>query len=190
MSRIALLTIALAGLLVPAAAAQSRYFIDSDAGELTYAMDHPAHHWTATSHAATGLVGFNAAMKPTEITVKASVMSFDSGNRNRDSHTAEVVESYIFRDVSFHGTEIQVGEPDSTGRTPWEIDGELTFHGVTQPQHVTAFVTRSQDSLVATGSFETTLTAFDIDLPSFLFVKAKDWLKLDFDLHAIADQPK
>lgn len=165
------------------AVAQQRYVIAPAESEVVYAMHHPMHDWTGVSHRAKGTVQFDAAGQPEAVDVRIPVLSFDSGNENRDSHMAETVESYIFRDVRFHGTDVTV-DPDSIGR--WLVSGQLDFHGVQHDLQVPVAVTRSDDDLEAVGTFELALTDYDIELPSLLMVKVKDWLKVDFDLMAHA----
>ena len=173
----------LACFLLPIATAygQQTYTIAPDESQVVYFMKHPAHDWSGVSDKARGFIRLDAEGQPAEVDLHIPVVSFDSHNRNRDSHMAETVESYIFPEVHFHCTHITLNNERST---TWTLDGELTFHGVTQPLHTVATVVRSLDQLTAQGSFETTLSAYDIDLPSMLMVKVRDWLKIEFDLVA------
>ncbi len=168
------------------AAAQVRYDVVPSESEVVYAMDHPAHSWTGKSQSATGFVRFDAAMHPVEISISIPVLSFDSGNGNRDSHMAETVESYIYPNVTFHGSDIVQAAAESTGKQHWVVTGDLTFHGVTHPVTADVALLLAEGQLAGDGAFEIKPTDYDIRLPSLLLVKVKDWIRLDFHVVAAA----
>jgi polyisoprenoid-binding protein YceI len=183
----ALLTLLLA--LPLTASAQTVYHIVPKESTVTYSMDHPAHKWDGVSHSATGTVEIGPDGTVTAIHVEIPVLTFDSGNRNRDSHMAEAVEFYLFPKVIFDATDVTPvdsvatdGQADAFRR----IRGNLTFHGVTQPIETVAKIVKDGNRLRAEGAFDVKITDFDIERPSLLMVKVKDWIGLAFDVTAVA----
>jgi len=187
-SPITVLAASLLLLTPPTLQAQTTYKIDAKASSVIYAMSHAAHDWEGTSKSASGKVVLGADTMPQRIEVKIPVLSFDSGNRNRDSNMAETVEFYLFPDVVFTSNTItpvdSVSAADSSAGTSWRIEGTLTFHGVTKPVTSVAAITRTNDGLTAEGAFEVKITDFDIKPPSLLMVKVKDWIKLTYTFTA------
>ena len=68
----------------------------------------------------------------------------------------------------------------------YQIDGNLTLHGITRPQRVLAYVTVTGDMLRAYGEFTVRQTDFRIKLASVAggVLKLKDELKCAFDMVA------
>ncbi len=169
--------------------AQNNYSINTKESSFTYYMHHKLHSWSATSRAVKGVVRASADWKTADISVKIPVLSFDSHNRNRDSHMGEVIESYIFHDVIFKGKVLKLDSLQSVAgdqRFLWKVAGQLTFHGVTRPLEVPVQCSVHGSQLQASGEFNLKLTDFDIKLPSLLGMKVKDNLRMVFNV--VADQ--
>ncbi len=173
-------------LTAPSVLGQSSYRIDPEHSEIVYSMSHPAHDWTGATHRLSGTLSTDG----TAVTgghVEAPVQSFTSGNRNRDSHMAEATESYIFPNVTFDAEEVTM--LPATEQTPERnatVEGTLTFHDVVRPVTVPVLIEVTGSQVHLTGSFDVTLTEFDIDRPSLLGLKTKDWIGLHLDLTAKA----
>ncbi|WP_457653397.1 YceI family protein [Rhodocaloribacter sp.] len=182
----ALLTLLLA--LPLTASAQTVYHIVPKESTVTYSMDHPAHKWDGVSHSATGTVEVGPDGAATKIHVEIPVLTFDSGNRNRDSHMAEVVEFYLFPKVIFDATDVTPIDSVADGEADafWRIKGNLTLHGVTKPVESVAKIVKDGDRLRAEGAFDVKITDFDMERPSLLMVKVKDWIGLRYDFVAVA----
>ena len=149
---------------------------------IMYQLTHPLHEVEATSKSALCLVEADIAKKEIKrVAVRVGVMSFNSGNSNRDSHAMEVVEAIKFPDAIFQSKSI-VQKGDSL-----EVSGELTFHGITKDVVVSAFPKWSKDKLVVDGNFDISLTAFHIERPSLLLIPVKDALK--FTLSQVFNLP-
>ena len=166
--------------------AQTTYRVDSAHSAITYDMEHPAHSWSGTSHAVSGSVTTDAGGAIIGADLTAPVVSFDSGNRNRDSHMAEVVEFYAYPNVTFHLTRLVPHQATTTNATNAMAEGTLTFHGVPRPVQVPVRVDRTGSGLHVTGQFELTLTEFDLERPSLMMVKVRDWMRIHLDVTATA----
>lgn len=173
----------LVGLSAWAPAPPATYRIDTAHSTIVYAMDHPAHHWTATSRRVTGTFRVDDAGRITAADVSAPVESFDSGNRSRDSHMVEATEAYIYRTVAFRLSRIvPMATPTATANATAE--GTLTFHGVERTERVPVMVDRAEGGLRVRGAFSVTLTEFGIRPPRLLGIATRDRIDLTFDLAA------
>lgn len=148
-----------------------------DESSITYRINHTLHHIEATSKDGWFRVELDPAKQEIKsVTAQVDVMTFDSGNSNRDSHAMEVVESMKYPDVTFASSSVtQNGDSLS-------VAGKLTFHGVTKDILMTGVSKWSQNKLDVQGSFEVSITAFKIERPALLMIPVDDALR--FSLHA------
>jgi polyisoprenoid-binding protein YceI len=105
------------------------------------------------------------------VSAQVDVMTFDSGNSNRDSHAMEVIESIKYPDVTFAGTTV-TQNADSV-----LVSGRLTFHGVTKDIVMRGVATWGEHVLRVEGGFTLSLTAFKIERPALLMVPVDDALR-------------
>ena len=167
------------GFLIAASAMAQVSIVSSIKGEssATYFLVHPMHKIEATSHD----VAYTATLNPgsrtiQSVTARVDVTSFDSGNSNRDSHAMEVVDALSFPEATFISTSIT-----PQGNT-LVVGGKLTFHGVTHDVTATASPDWRSDKVVVHAAMQISLTAFNVERPSLLFIPVEDSLK--FVLHA------
>ncbi len=165
-------------LSAPFASGAQTLRIDPAQSSITYSMTHPAHSWTGTSRRVSGTLAVENG-RVTGGRISAPVVSFDSGNRSRDSNMASDTEAYLYPNVSFAALSVT----SSTG-TNATVNGTLTFHGVARPIHIPSTIVVSGNQARLRGSFETTLSEFGIDRPSLLMIKTRDWIGLAFDIVA------
>jgi polyisoprenoid-binding protein YceI len=97
----------------------------------------------------------------------------------------EVLEIDRFPEIVYECSHVSANRTGE-GRFWVTLNGELSLHGVTRPQPVSASVARTDDLLRANGSCSLKQTDYDIKLVSALGggVKVKDELKLSFDIVA------
>ncbi len=179
--RIALACTLLALAATPAATAQpAPYPVDPAASTIVYHMSHPAHDWSGTSHHVGGTLLVEGA-RVVGGRVAAPVVSFDSGNRSRDSNMASDTEAYLYPEVAFEARSVQPGSGADA-----IVEGALTFHGVTRALSVPVTVESAGAKVHLRGHFEVKLTDFGIKPPSLMMVKTRDWVALDLDLMTAA----
>jgi len=145
---------------------------------ITYHLNHPLHHITAVSKDG----WFRAELDPANqeiknVTAQVDVMTFDSGNSNRDSHAMEVIESLKYPDVTFAGAVIK--ESGDSIR----VSGQLTFHGVTSSITMAGTAKWSENQVDVSGDFDISLTSFKVERPSLLMLPVDDDLR--FSVHAV-----
>jgi polyisoprenoid-binding protein YceI len=144
---------------------------------MTYRLVHPLHKIEATSKDVVYRLEVDTLRKEIKtVSAQVDVMTFNSGNSNRDSHAMEVIDAITYPDASFSGTSVTQTADHVT------VAGKLTFHGVTKDV-VSHFDSRwSSDSLVVSGGFTVSLTDYQIDRPSLLMIPVSD--SLYFSLQA------
>ncbi len=160
-------------LFFSSAFAQSK-FIESVKAEssLKYKMTHPMHEFEAESKNGYCKIEYIADKKEVKrVFVQVDVISFNSGNSNRDSHAMETVESITYPYAKFSSTAIEQSSDNL------KITGKMTFHGVTNEITFNLKYSIDQDKLVVKGNFDLSLTAFKIERPSLLMVPVADDLK-------------
>ncbi|MBL0274855.1 MAG: YceI family protein [Anaeromyxobacter sp.] len=157
------------------------FTVDPGASTARYRIVHKLHEVTATSARLEG----KAVLQPEGRVItqlRVPVASFDSGDRNRDVHMQEVLESAAFPFVVFKGAgALPAGPPGAPVQL--RLAGELEFHGVKRPLDVALEVELRPDGTArARGAFEVSLEAHRVERPSLLFVKVEDACRVEFDL--------
>ncbi|HET7152314.1 MAG TPA: YceI family protein [Candidatus Kapabacteria bacterium] len=178
MKRILLSALVLTLFIVTAPAQQNFKTVTSSQASMTYHLVHPLHKIEATSNN----VQYKVEMDPTSHAIKSvsgtvDVTTFSSGNSNRDSHAMEVIDALDYPDASF--TSDSVVAKGSSGDSLW-VKGKMTFHGVTKDVLIPVGTKWSQNRLDVNGSFDVTLTEFNIERPSLLMIPVEDNLSFDF----------
>jgi polyisoprenoid-binding protein YceI len=118
------------------------------------------------------------------LNVTDDISEKDREEINRRMH-GEVLESDSFPDIVY---ECSRGSASKTGEGQYwvALNGDLTLHGVTRSQPVSARVSVNGNTLRAAGEFSVRQSDYEIRPVSALggAVKLKDELKLSFDITA------
>jgi polyisoprenoid-binding protein YceI len=98
----------------------------------------------------------------------------------------DVLEADGFPEIIYDCPRASSSQKISEGVFSVSLDGELTLHGITNRQPITARVTLTNDLLRAKGDFSINQSAYDIRPVSAVggTIKLKDELKLSFDIAA------
>jgi polyisoprenoid-binding protein YceI len=137
-----------------------------------YRMVHPFHKIEAKSKDVVYAASLDKSTKTiNSVTAHVDVMTFDSGNSNRDSHAMEVIDALSFPDVTFSSTAIAAHGDSLT------VTGKLTFHGVTRNIVASGNSTWSSNKLLVNAAFPISLTDFKVERPSLLGVPVEDTLR-------------
>ena len=145
---------------------------------VTYLLSHPLHHMESTSKEINCRIEIDPAKKEIKtVSAQIDVMTFNSGNSNRDSHAMEVIDAITYPDVIFSSTSI-VQNGDSLN-----VTGKLTFHGVAKDIIIATVIKWLPNRLEVNASFDLSLTDFKVERPSLLGIKCDDTLK--FSLTAV-----
>lgn len=162
-------------LFVEVSAQEKSVVASKNESSVSYRLVHPLHLIEATSKDAIITATLNIASKRIEnVTAQVDVMTFDSGNSNRDSHAMEVVDAISYPDVMFRSA--STSENGDTIR----VAGNLTFHGVTRNILATAIATWSPEKVSVHGGFNISLESFKIERPTLLLIPVEDTLRFSF----------
>ncbi len=146
-----------------------------DSASITYRIVHPLHVVEATStELAFRLTVDTLNRQIKNVSAIVDVMTFNSGNSNRDSHAMEVIDALTYPDVRFSSTEI-IQHHDTLS-----VSGPLAFHGVTKPVVINAIGRWDGMKLAVEGTFVLSLTDFKIERPSMLMMPVEDTLRFAF----------
>jgi len=151
---------------------------EKDKSVIRYKLVHPLHTVDAVSKDINCDVTYDdSSYKITGVSVSADVLSFDSGNSNRDSHMGEVVDALDYPTVSFKSDTVK----SITKDTLW-VEGSLDFHGVTKPVDFKVAESFQSGETKFKGIFYISLTEFKIKRPTLLLMPVEDKLTLTFDM--------
>ncbi len=156
--------------------AKRKLVADKAQSVVSYSAKHPMHEWGGTSHDVAAAVTYNDEIKQVDaVAVSIKVASFDSGNSNRDSHAMEVLEGIKYPNVTFVSSNVKAGENGTLIAV-----GTLTFHGVAKPMTLQATRKDASGKMILTGEFPISMTAHNVERPSFLGMKTEDQMALRF----------
>lgn len=148
---------------------------DKTSSYIRYAAKHTLHSWAGISKNVDCIIVYDEAENQIrKVAATSQVVHFDSDNASRDSHALEVLEAVKYPKVTFVSSTIS--QKDSL----LSIAGNLTFHGITKPISFTALRKDQPGKITVTGSFPVSLTAYNVERPSFMMIKTDDTLELTF----------
>ena len=125
------------------------------------------------------------------ITIKAESLAVTDEISDKDRREIErvmqmdVLETSAYPEIVYECSNIAANQAGE-GQYPVTLNGNLTMHGITHSQTVTARVAVTGDSLRAFGNFSVLQTDYDLKLASVAggALKVKDELKFSFNILA------
>ncbi|MFQ3597694.1 MAG: YceI family protein [Chloroherpetonaceae bacterium] len=141
---------------------------------LMYSLSHPLHKVEATTKDFICEVEVNDAKEIQSVKVSADVMTFDSGNSNRDSHAMEVIDAFTYPEVSFTSDAI------STRGNELSVSGKLSFHGVTKPISFSATSQSQNGKTLVEGKMTVKLADFKVERPQLALIPTDEFLYISF----------
>ncbi len=156
---------------------QVKFYADKSQSSITYAMKHPLHSWEGTSKEINSVILADQNKKSiSQAAVSVKISSFDSQNANRDSHTIEVTDAIKYPSISFASSSIKQ-EGDNL-----QINGKLTFHGITKEVSLKAEKKNENGKAKITGNFSVNMKDYNVDPPSLMAMETDEEIKLTFVL--------
>ncbi len=159
-------------------AAAKTYEAIQGKSRIVYHLHHPFHHVEGVSREFTCTVALDDDTTHAAIAVKVPVLSFNSGNSNRDSHALEILEAFKYPFVEFASDSVR-GHANA-----FRVFGQLTFHGIKRPVDFPIAYTAAGSLIRVTAEFVVKLSDFKVGRPALLFVRTDDDLKIEIDVVA------
>ena len=177
---------------LPASAAEP---VQIEQGTITYTVEHRFKTFSGAIRAedAELLLGWDG-VDPTGLDFKATIPlgGFDSGNRLRDEHAAEVLQLYLFAEATWVVDRVEVvsGDPRAGAGTNLVLraSGPLSLKGISKPLEVDLQVQLGESTQVH-GEFTISLEDFGIERPGLLGFKIADQVRIEVDLLVLVAPP-
>ena len=156
---------------------QIQWNIDSTASSVQYKGEHVLHSWEGLNEKVYGVAIPNEANNGlVQLAILLNVRDFDSKNPGRDAHALEVLEALKYPEIRFYSNAIEIQEEQII------INGSFDFHGNKVEKKITAELIQKGSEWIIKGSFQLTPSDFKINLPSFLSIKMKDLLEINYSV--------
>ena len=151
--------------------------IEKEESSIKYKGDHLLHSWEGINNNVNGIAILNSKSNKIEkIAILIYVRDFDSGNSGRDAHSLEVLEALKYPEIRFYSESIKIVEDNVN------FKGTFTFHGIKIEKELIGNMNRKNDIWKISGNFKLVPSDFGIKLPSFLSVKMKNLLDIDYSI--------
>jgi polyisoprenoid-binding protein YceI len=111
-----------------------------------------------------------------QLAILVYVRDFDSNNSGRDAHALEILDALKYPEIRFYSNEIEILEEQMI------LNGSFDFHGNKIEKKITAALKQKDSEWKIQGTFQLNPTDFKIDLPSFLSIKMKDLLEINYSI--------
>lgn len=155
--------------------------------EVDYFVEHPMHHVKGVTHSLAGDVTISNDKLVTPLTIKLPLLTFNSGNGNRDNNAALILDVARFPAASVDVQKfVETGRTKENGVTKLTgtAHGNLSLHGITRPVEVPLTVVLGTNQLTVDGTLTVKLSEYKIERPSLLFTPINDDVKVA--IHGVA----
>ena len=151
--------------------------IETEESSIKYKGDHLLHSWEGINNNVNGIAILNSKSNKIEkIAILIYVRDFDSGNSGRDAHSLEVLEALKYPEIRFYSESIKIVEDKIS------FKGTFNFHGIKIEKDLVGNLNRKNDIWDISGNFKLVPSDFGVKLPSFLSVKMKNLLDIDYSI--------
>ena len=151
--------------------------IETEESSIKYKGDHLLHSWEGINNNVNGIAILNSKSNKIEkIAILIYVRDFDSGNSGRDAHSLEVLEALKYPEIRFYSESIKIVDDKIN------FKGTFNFHGIKIEKELMGNLNRKNDIWDISGNFKLVPSDFGVKLPSFLSVKMKNLLDIDYSI--------
>jgi len=116
-----------------------------------------------------------------DVTFKVPVTSIKTGKEKRDKHMYELLEAEKNPHVNFEGKLIDEFDLDKKTVQTVEVKGDFTLAGTSRPVTININLRPVENGLKMTALWSLLITDYNLERPSFLFVKVDDKHDLKVD---------
>jgi polyisoprenoid-binding protein YceI len=168
---------------VAVAAVSEQWKVDEHASKLVFHAHHKLHDVTGHSESVRG----GARLLPdgrAQVEVKAPVMSFLTGNVQRDSAMRETIGAARYPDVILKALSPAFTPPTQFPATMnTNFTAQLTFHGKVRTFDLPVALRFASPGMVeAHATFPIRLSDYDVQRPALMMVKLDDEVQVEADL--------
>lgn len=167
-----------------------RFRLDPHESTVRFDADARLHTFTGTVGKLSGQVRLAKASPPDEpaACLEIDAASLTTGIDLRDERMrTRHLETDRFPAILFTMSGPERIEPVGGDRYNITLHGTLTLHGVTRPLTAQAMAHLSSSSLEVEGKVPLRLSAFQIPIPSFLFISMEDEVVVSFKVKAVRE---
>ena len=152
--------------------------IDEIQSSISYTGSHPFHDWKGTSSEMNIITNCDILSSDCDVTISVPIMSFMSGNDNRDSNMLFYVDAFSYPVVKISFSDLNIPNLLSLGESA-NLNGEIDFHGFKLMQEIPLFIREENNTIFIRSYFSIKLDSFDIHRPSLLMLPIKNNIKID-----------
>ena len=155
--------------------------IDKTKSSICYTGSHPFHDWKGTTSQIKIITDCDIVNSDCGATISVPVMSFISGNDNRDSNMLFYVDGFSFPIVKISFPHLNISNLLSQEKTV-NFDGEIDFHGLKVIEEIPLFITKEMNTVFISSEFSIKLDSFAVNRPSLLMVPINNEVKIDVNI--------
>ena len=159
----------------------SQLNLDFKESFVSYEGSHPLHDWKAISNEIILETDCNKNSTHCQLNFKIPIITFNSGNDNRDSNALMLVDGLTFPKVelnvkNFNMNSFLTGELNT-------VISSLNLNGHSKIQEIPLNLELNGSSFIIKSSFEVSLASFNIKRPSLLFLPISDIILINTHLN-------
>ena len=155
--------------------------IDKTKSAISYTGSHPFHDWQGSTSQVEVITNCDISSTDCEGIISVPVISFISGNDNRDSNMLFYADVFSYPLVKISFSHLNISDL-LAGQESINFDGEIDFHGVKVIQEIPLFATKENNAIFINSGFSVKLNSFGIDRPSLLMFPIKNEIKIDVNI--------
>ena len=157
------------------------FVVNKTNSTISYLGSHPFHDWQGTTFQIEIITDCDASSSDCGAIISVPVMSFISGNDNRDSNMLFSVDGFSFPIVKISFSHLDISDILSEKKTV-NFDGEIDFNGFKVMQGIPLFITKENDIIFIRSDFSIKLDSFEVDRPSLLMIPINNEIKINVNI--------
>ena len=147
--------------------------IDGIQSSISYTGSHPFHDWKGTTSQIEIITDCEIVSSDCDATISVPIISFMSGNDNRDSNMLFYVDAFSYPLVKISFSHLNISDLLSKGESD-NFNGEIDFHGFKLMQEIPLFITLEKGIIFIRSNFLIKLDSFDVHRASLLMLPIKN----------------
>ena len=155
--------------------------VDKTESTISYVGSHPFHEWQGLSSQIDIETDCQENSVDCNATLSVPLVSFISGNDNRDSNMLFYVDGFSLPVVKISFSHIDISNLLSIEESA-HIAGEIDFHGYKIIQEIPLFIASDKNTISIQSNFSIQLNSFDVKRPSLLMIPIKNEIQINVNI--------